>query len=152
MDLPGVVAARRWSRGRRAAISALLVAATIGAAALADSLFYLRPIAAEKFWIAALRLGVTPLQEEAIFRLRNHPTPGTAVALVAYVRDRSRIAELQLAARATETLCILSGRSFGTEFREQGRSHSWRAPGAQQWPEVLAQIEQWSEQSFGAGR
>ena len=151
MDVPGVAAPRRWSKGRRAGIAALLVVAAIGAAALADSVFYLRPIVAEKFWIAGLTLGVSPLQEEAIFRLRNHPTRGAAVALVSYIGRKSRSGDLKLAARATETLCILSGRTFGTESRQQGRQ-SWCAPSAEEWPDVLAQVEQWSERTFGAVR
>ena len=135
MDSPGVGAPRRWSRGKRAGITVMLVVATLVVVAVADSLFHLRPIAAEKFWIAGLGLGVTPLQEEAIFRLRNYPTRGAAVALVSYIGRKSRSGDLKLAARATETLSVLSGRRFGTSD-------------AGQWPEVLDQIDQWAERAL----
>jgi hypothetical protein len=125
MDSPGVGAPRRWSTGKRAGISVMLVVATLVAVA----------VAAEKFWIAGLGLGVTPLQEEAIFRLRNYPTRGAAVALVSYIGRKSRSGDLKLAARATETLSVLSGRRFGTSD-------------AGQWPEVLDQIDQWAERAL----
>jgi hypothetical protein len=139
MDTPGVAAARRWSRGKRAGVTVMLVVATLVAAALADLLFHLRPIAAEKFWIAGLTLGITPLQEKAIFELRTYPTRSAAVALVTYIRGKSRSGDLKLAGRATATLSALSGRSFGT-------------PDAGQWPEVLDQIDQWAERALGVPR
>jgi len=137
LDSPGVVAARRWSRGKRAGFTVLIVVATIGAAALADSIFYLRPIAAEKLWIAALKSGIAPLQEAATFRLRKYPTRDAAIALVSHIRGRVKAGDFGSAARATETLGILAGRS-------------WGSPQPNQWPEVLAQIDPWEERHFGA--
>ena len=145
----GVVAPRRWSRGK---IIALLAAATLGSALLADMLFFLRPIAAEKLWIAALSSGVTPLQEQAVFRLRNYPTRGAAVALVAHIRAGSRSGDFKRAARAIETLCILSGRSFGATFVQHSRTHSCGLPAESEVPDVLAQIDHWAERAFGARR
>jgi len=106
-------------------------------AVVADLLFHLRPIAAEKFWLAGLSFGTTPLQQAATFRLRNYPTRATAVALVAFIHAKSRAGDLKLAARATETLSVLTGRSFGTPLKEEG-----------QWPEVLRQIDLWAERAL----
>ena len=150
MDSPGAVAARRWSRGKRAGVAAIVVAAALLAGALADSLLHLRPIIAERLWIAALNFGVTPLQEEAVFRLRNYPTRPAAVALVRYIGARSRSGDLKSAGRATETLCILSGRSFGTSFREHARGHFWRAPEPGEWPDLLARIDEWAGRTLRA--
>jgi hypothetical protein len=113
-----------------------------------DLLFHLRPIAAEKFWLGGLRFGTAPLQEEATFRLRKYPTRDTAAALVAFIHANSRAGNLKQAARATETLCILAGRSFGTPFSEHARGHFWSAPQDAQWPEVLRQIDLWAERAL----
>ena len=139
MDSPGVVAARRWSSGKRAAIVALAVASTIGAAVIADALFHLRPVAAEKFWIGGLHFGTASLREEATFRLRNYPTRGAAMALVSHIRARVGAGDFRSAARATETLGILAGRS-------------WKSLEPGQWPDVLAQIDQWAERHLGEKR
>lgn len=153
MAAPGAVAARsRWSKWKRAGVTALVIAGIALAGVLADLLFHLRPIAAEKFWLAALSFGVTPLQEEATFRLRNYPTRGTAEGLVAYIHAKSRAGDHKLAARAAETLCILSGRSFGTAFNEHARGHFWRSPEDAQWPEVLKQIDLWAERALAVSR
>ena len=136
IDSPGSVAARRWSRGK---IAAVVVASAIGAAALADALFHLHPIAVEKFWVAGLYSGIAPLQEAAVFRLRNYPTRAAAVALVSHIRARVRAADFGSATRAADTLAVLAGRS-------------WKNVQPAQWPEVLAQIEQWAERQFGAQR
>ena len=152
MDSPGAISARRWSRGKRAGAFALIVAAGIVAGALADSLFHLRPIAAEKFWIAVLRFGVTPLREEAVFRLRNYPTRAVAAALVSDIHRSVGAGDWKAAARAAETLCVLSGRSFGTSFQERPRGHSWKAPAPGEWPEVLARIDEWAGRSLRVAR
>ena len=136
MDSPGDVAARRWSRGR---IAAVVVASAIGAGAISDALFHLRPIVVEKFWVAGLYSGIPPLQDAAILRLRNYPTRDAAVALVSHIRGRVRAGDLRSAARATETLGLLAGRS-------------WKSPGAGEWPDLLAQIDQWAERHLGAKR
>jgi hypothetical protein len=151
MASPGAVGTgNRWSKRKRARVTALVIAAVVVGGVLADLLFHLRPVAAESFWLAGLRFGVSPLQEEATFRLRNYPTRSTAAGLVAYIHARSRAGDVKLAARATETLCILSGRSFGTTFTEHARGHFWRSPEDAQWPEVLKQIDLWSERALGA--
>lgn len=139
MHSPGSVAAPRWSRGKRAGIVSLVVASAIGAGAIMDALFHLRPIAVEKFWVGGLYSGIPPLQDAAIFRLRNYPTRDAAIALVAHIRSRVRAGDLRSAARATETLGILAGRS-------------WKSTEPGQWPDVLAQIDQWAERHFGAQR
>ena len=149
MASPGA-ATGRWSKWKRGGITAIAIAAAVAGATAADLLFHLRPIAAEKFWIAGLRFGVTPLQEEATFRLRNYPTRGAALALVAHINAAVRAGDLKLAARATETLCILTGRSFGTAFKEHARSHFWSNPEGGQWPGVLEQMNHWAERTLGA--
>ena len=136
MDSPGSAAARPWSRGK---LAALIVATAIGAGAIADALFHLRPIAVEKFWVAGLYSGITPLQDAAVFRLRNYPTRDAAVALVSHIRARVRASDFGSATRATDTLAILAGRS-------------WKNVQPGQWPEVLTQIDQWAERHFGAQR
>lgn len=112
-----------------------MVASAIGAGAIADTLFHLRPIAVEKFWVAGLYSGITPLQEAAVFRLRNYPTRDAAVALVSHIRARVRAGDLASAARAAETLSILAGRS-------------WKSVE----PEILEQIDRWAERHFGGQR
>ncbi|MGH8674421.1 MAG: hypothetical protein ACREVG_08940 [Burkholderiales bacterium] len=147
MTQPGAVAARsRWPKWKRIGAAALVVAV---AAVAADLLFHLRPIVAEKFWLVSLHSGVASLQEDAILRLRQHPTRSVAVSLVSFIDAKSRTGDAKSAARATETLCILSGRSFGTAFAEHARGHSWTAPQDAQWPEVLAQIDLWATGTLG---
>ena len=136
MDLPGVVAPRRWSRRK---VIVVLVATMLVAAVLGDLLFFLRPVVAEKFWIGGLHSGIAPLREAATFRLRNYPTRGAAVALVSHIHARVRAGDFKSAARATETLGILAGRS-------------WKSLEPGQWPDVLAQIDQWAERNLGARR
>jgi hypothetical protein len=149
MASPGAIAAGgRWSKWKRAGVAALVIAGVALGAVVVDLLFHLRPIAAEKFWLAGLRFGMTPLQEEATFRLRNYPTRDSAAALVAFIHAKSRAGDLKLAARATETLCILTGRSFGAPFSEHARGHFWSAPQDAQWPDVLRQIDLWAERAL----
>jgi hypothetical protein len=149
MAAPGAVAAHgRWSKWKRAGVTGLVIAGLALGGVVADLLFHLRPIAAEKFWLAGLRFGMTPLQEEATFRLRNYPTRDAAAALVAFIHARSRAGDLKLAARATETLCILTGRRFGTPFKEHASGHFWSSPEEGQWPEVLRQIDLWAERAL----
>jgi hypothetical protein len=152
MSSPGAVSLRgRWSKWKRAGVTGLVIAGLALGAVAADLLFYLRPIAADKFWLGGLRFGMTPLQEEATFRLRNYPTRDTAAALVAFIHAKSRAGDLKLAARAAETLCILTGRSFGTPFKEHARGHFWN-PEEVQWPEVLKQIDLWAERALTGAR
>jgi len=153
MGSPGAVGTgSRWSKWRRTGVTALVIAGVAVGVVVADLLFHLGPVAAEKFWLVGLSFGVTPLQEEATFRLRSYPTRSSAAELVAYIHAKSRAGDFKLAARATETLCILSGRSFGTAFAERTHGHFWRSPEDAQWPEVLKQIDLWSERALGASR
>ena len=149
MASPGAIAAGgRWSKWKRAGVTALVIAGVVIGAVVADLLFHLRPIAAEKFWLAGLSFGTKALQEEATFRLRNYPTRHAAASLVAFIHAKSRAGDLKLAARATETLCILTGRTFGTPFREPARGHIWSRPHEVDWPEVLRQIDLWAERAL----
>lgn len=149
MASPDAIAARgRWSTWKRAGVTVLVIAGLALGAVVADLLFHLRPIAAEKFWLAGLSFGTMPLQDEATFRLRKYPTRAAAAALVAFIHAKSRAGDLKLAARATETLCILTGRSFGTQFKEHARGHFWSRPEEGQWPEVLKQIDLWAERAL----
>ena len=148
MAAPGAIAPP--SKWKRAGLTVLAITGAIAGLAAADLLFHLRPLAAEQFWRAGLISGLTPLQEQAAFRLRNYPTRGTAAALVVYINARARAGDFQLASRAAETLCVLSGRSFGTSFTEHAKGHFWRSPEQSQWPDVLAEINQWAERALGA--
>ena len=148
---PGAAAASgRWSKWKRAGVKALVVAGAAAAVVAADALFHLQPIAAERFWLAGLASGITPLQEEGLGRLRAYPTHSTAVSLVSFIKDKNRAGDLRMAGRATETLCILAGRSFGTGFSELARGHAWSSPQEGQWPEVLQQIDSWAVSALGA--
>ena len=133
---------------KRAGVTALVIAAVAIGAVVADLLFHLRPVAAEKFWLAGLSFGTKALQEEATFRLRKYPTRATAAALVAFIHARSRAGDLKLAARATETLSILTGRSFGVPLKDPARGHAWSRPEEVQWPEVLNQIDLGAERAL----
>ena len=133
---------------KRAGVTALVIAGVAIGAVVADLLFHLRPIAAEKLWLAGLSFGTKALQEEATFRLRNYPTRHAAASLVAFIHAKSSTGELKLAARAAETLCTLTGRSFGTPFKEPARGHIWSRPDEVDWPEVLRQIDLWAERAL----
>lgn len=149
MASPGAIAASgRWSNWKRAGVTTLVIAGAAIGALLADVLFHIRPIAAEKFWLAGLSFGTKSLQEEATFRLRNYPTRDAATSLVAYIHAKSRAGDLKLAARAAETLCILTGRTFGAPLQEPARGHIWRRPDEVDWPEVLRQIDLWAERAL----
>lgn len=135
--------------------------------------FKLAPIAAEKLLIAALFSKVPPVQRVAIKALRDYPTKHAAVALVAFInlknlqevedpkkpwtpeeqarRRERRVRDLALAERATETLCLLTGQSFGTYFKREPYGYSWGSLREDKWPTVLWQIDAWAVQTFGTG-
>jgi len=172
MSQPGAVtASNRWSKLKVAGAAALVLAVATGLGAAADQLFHLRPIAAEKFWIAGLVSNIAPVQEAAIRRLRDYPTRHAAVSLVIFINVKNlhrlpdpgrtetaeerarrlakRAYDLKLAERATETLCLLSGRSFGTDFRPDPRSHFWGRLAEDRWPGVLEEINLWAARALG---
>ncbi len=133
----------------------------------------LTPIVAEKLLIAALYSKVPPVQRVAIQALRNYPTKHSAIALIVFInlknlqemedpkkpwtpeekerRRQQRIRDLQLAERATETLCLLTGQSFGTYFKLEKYGHSWGSLGEDKWPTVLWQIDTWAVHTFATG-
>ncbi|MBI4842083.1 MAG: zinc-ribbon domain-containing protein [candidate division NC10 bacterium] len=135
--------------------------------------FKLAPIAAEKLLIAALFSKVPPVQRVAIKALRDHPTKHAAIALVAFInlknlqevedpkkpwtpeekarRRERRVRDLALAERATETLCLLTGQSFGTYFKREPYGYSWGSLREDKWPTVLRQVDAWALQTFGTG-
>jgi len=139
--------------------------------AVADQLYHLGPIVAEKFWIAGLISNIAPMQEAAIRGLRDHPTRQAAVSLVIFIniknlhrgpdpgrtetaeeknkRLAARARDLKLAERATETLCLLSGRSFGTDFRKDQRGHFRGSLAEDRWAEVLGEINLWAARALG---
>jgi len=172
MSQPGAIAASdRWSRLKAAGVAALVMAVATVLGAVADQLYHLRPIVAEKFWIAGLASNIAPVQEAAIRRLREHPTRGAAIALVVFINARNlhrapgpgqvesteersmrlavRARDLKLAERATETLCLLSGHSFGTEFRKDERGHFRGSLAEDRWPGVLEEINLWAARALG---
>lgn len=172
MSQPGAVAATdRWSTPKLIGTAALFIAIAAVLGAAADLLFHLRPIVAEKFWIAGLMSGIAPVQEAAILRLRDHPTRHAAASLVVFIniknlhrvpdpdqtetaeeknkRLATRARDLKLAERAAETLCLLSGRSFGTDFRQDQRGHFWVSLAEDRWPGVLGEINLWAARALG---
>lgn len=130
-------------KAKRAVAVALTVVATGAAVAAADALFHLRPVAAELWWRTALAAPVPALQREAIVALKKHATRGTAIALVDFINARSRAGDLEPAVRAAETLCVLSGRSFGSWFANCRAGRDWAKHAGDAWPEVLERINAW---------
>ena len=160
-------------RSRRKVLAVVAVAACVAAAAAAAwmSVFKLTPIVTEKLLIAALFSKVPPVQQVAIRALRDYPTKHTAVALVLFINLKNlqvvpdpknpetpeqkarrlavRARDLKLAERATETLCLLAGQSFGTYFTLERYGHSWGSLSEERWPRVLRQIDGWALQTLG---
>ncbi|HEX9901073.1 MAG TPA: hypothetical protein VGC81_17730 [Candidatus Methylomirabilis sp.] len=136
-------------------------------------MFKLTPIVAEKLLIVALFSKVPPVQRAAIQALRDYPTKHAAIALVLFInlknlqevedpkkpwtpeekaqKRQERVRDLKLAERATETLCLLTGQSFGTYFTLEKYGHSWGSLSEERWPTVLWQIDTWAVQAFGPG-
>ena len=130
-------------KAKRAVTVALAVVIAGAAAAAADALFYLRPVVAESGWRIALAVPFPALQREAIGALRKHPTRGAATALVDFINERSRAGDLEPAVRAAETLCVLSGRSFGSWFANCNAGRDWAKQAGEAWPDVLERINAW---------
>jgi len=128
---------------KRAVVGVLAIAGAVAGLALLDAFFYLRPIVAESCWRAALATPIEPLQYEAIRALRKHPTGDAALALVEFINAKSRTGDLEPAVRAAETLCALSGRSFGGWFANCSAGRDW-ARHAEQWPDMLERINAWA--------
>ena len=135
--------------------------------------FKLTPIVTEKLLIVALFSRVPPVQRVAIKTLQGYPTKHAAIALVAFInlknlqevedpkkpwtpeekaqKRQERLRDLKLAERATETLCLLTGQSFGTYFTLEKYGHSWGSLSEDKWPTVLWQIDGWAVQIFASG-
>lgn len=135
--------------------------------------FKLTPIIAEKLLIAALFSKVPSVQRVAIQALRDYPTRNTAIALVLFInlknlqemedpkkpwtpeeearKHQQRLRDLMLAERAVETLCLLTGQSFGTYFKLEKNGYSWGSLGEDKWPTVLWNIDTWAVQTFATG-
>jgi hypothetical protein len=162
-------------RGRRellAAACAMACAAVVLGVAWMYA-FRVPSIAAEKLLIVALFSRVPTVQRVAIRALRDYPTKHAAIALVAFInlknlqevpdpkkpetaedkarRREQRVRDLKLAERAAETLCLLTGQSFGTYFKLEPYGHSWGSLSEGKWPTVLFQIDSWALQTLGAG-
>lgn len=149
MNQPGAVGqSGRRSKSKRIGMTLLAVAVSAVALVAADLLFHLRPIVAEKFWLATLESGIGPLQEQAVRNLREHPTRAVASSLVTFINDKSRSGDFKLARHATGTLCVLTGRTFGADCAKGSRDPTVQA----EWPEVLTQINLWAERAPGIGR
>lgn len=143
-------------------IGAVLAGTVLGAA------WKLSPSLREKALIAGVFCGVKPVQESAIGALREYPTKTVALALIAFInaknlqrapsekdtpeqrqaRLRKRQADLALAERALETLCLLSGESFGTHFELTSSGHSWGSLDEERWGTALAQANLWAMNKF----
>jgi hypothetical protein len=134
------------------AIAVALAVVTMGAAVVvADALFFLRPVAAELGWRTALAIPVPALQRQAIRALKKHATRGAAIALVEFIDERSRAGDLELAVGAAETLCVLSGRSFGSWFADCSAGRNWAKHAGEAWPDVLERINAWRAGALGRG-
>ena len=163
------------ARARRKLLAAVGALAGGAVVLVASSIyaFKLAPIAAEKLLIGALFSKVPPVQRVAIKALREFPTKHAAIALVAFInlknlqemedpkkpwtpeekarRRERRVRDLALAERATETLCLLTGQSFGTYFKREPYGYSWGSLSEDKWPTVLRQVDAWALQTFGTG-
>lgn len=170
------------AQGKSPASSAqqqLLIAACalVGAAVLLAGVWIyasrLPTIVAEKALIVALFSKVPPVQVAAIHLLRDYPTRHAATALVVFInlknlqelpdpkketpadrakRREQRRRDLKLAERATQTLCLLTGQSFGTYFKLEPYGHSWAGLSEEQWPAVLGHVNTWAAESLGGIR
>jgi hypothetical protein len=129
------------------------------------------PIVKEKLWIAALYSRIPPVQKVAIRALRSYPTKHAATSLVLFINLKNlqyvpdpkkpetpeekarrlavRKRDLKLAEQAAETLCLLTGQSFGTYFALERYGHSWGSLSEEKWPAVLRQIDGWALQALG---
>lgn len=168
-----VATARPRTRTRRKVLAAV-GAAALGVMVLGATWMYvlkLTPVVTEKLLIVALYSRVPPVQRVAIKALRDYPTKHAAIALVAFINlknlqevpdpkksetpdDKARRLEqrkrdLELAERATLTLCLLTGQSFGTYFKLERSGYSWGSLSEDKWPTVLWQIDTWALRIFG---
>jgi len=137
------------------------------------TVFKLTPIVTEKLLIVALFSKVPPVQRVAIKVLQDYPTKHVAIALVAFInlknlqevedpkkpwtpeekaqKRQQRLRDLKLAERATESLCLLTGQSFGTYFTLEKYGYSWGSLSEDKWPTVLWQVDTWALQAFATG-
>ena len=133
----------RGMKAKRAVVVAIAVVVSVATLAVADALFYLRPIAAEMAWRTALAVPTPAVQAKAIGALRKHATRESAIALVEFINARSRAGDLEPAVRATETLCVLTGRSFNSWFSNCSAGRNWAKHAGEAWPDVLERINAW---------
>jgi hypothetical protein len=162
---------RRHRRGWPIIVGVLCGLMLLGGAWM--HVFKLTPIVAEKLLIAALFSKVPPVQRVAIQALRDYPTRHAAIALVLFInlknlqemedpkrpwtpeekaqKRQQHLRDLKLAERATETLCLLTGQSFGTYFKLEKYGHSWGSLSEDKWPTVLWNVDTWAVQAFGRG-
>lgn len=161
------------ARRKLVVVGCALACSAVALGAAGVYAFKLSPIVAEKLLIAALFSKVPPVQRVAIRALRDFPTKHAAIALVAFInlknlqemedpkkpwtpeekarRRERRVRDLALAERATETLCLLTGQSFGTYFKREPYGYSWGSLREDKWLTVLWQIDRWALQTFGPG-
>jgi hypothetical protein len=139
-------------KAKRVVGFALAIVAAAAVLVGADALLFLRPVIAECWWRAALAAPVPELQRAAIRGLRSHATREAALALADFVDARSREGDVELAVRAAETLCLLSGRSFGSWFANCSAGRDWPKHAGDRWPEVVEQINAWRASAFGEPR
>lgn len=162
----------------RAAIVVLGIIAVLSGPVLFAA-WKLSPTLRERALIAGMFCGVKPVQEASARALRGYPTKAVALSLVAFVNVqnlqrvpgeketpaqrqslmRKHRAGLALADRALETLCLLSGESFGTHFELTASGHSWGSLDGDDWARALPQVNMWAMSklsgdalaAFGAG-
>jgi len=159
------------SRRKVLAVTGAVVCGAVVLGAAWMSVFQVTPIVKEKVLIAALFSKIPPVQMVAIRALRDYPTRHVAVSLVLFInlknlqwvpdpqkpvtpeervrRREVRRRDLKLAERATETLCLLTGESFGTYFKLEKYAHSWGSLSEEKWAIVLRQIDAWALQTLG---
>ena len=159
------------SRRRLPAVIGAVAFGAVVVVAVWMSVFKVTPLVEEKLLIAALFSKVPPVQRVAVRALREYPTKHAAVALVLFInlknlqrvpdpkkpetpeelarRQEIRARDLALAERATETLCLLTGHSFGTYFKLEPYGHSWGSLNEDKWPSVLQHIDAWALETFG---
>jgi len=109
------------------------------------------------------------IQRKIVYKLRKYPTRQTALTLAAFINAKNMMVvpenpdeeteeekmerleqlkkDLKLAARALESLCVLTGKSFGTSFERYGpnnREYRWASIPGSKWRDILGQINNWA--------
>ncbi len=159
-------------KSRKKAIigSVIIFVAVLVASAFAVNFIYRPlPFVFETVLELGLFLDNDDIQRKIVYKLRKYPTRQTALTLVAIINAKNMMVvpenpdeeteeekmerleqlkkDLKLAARALESLCVLTGKSFGTSFERYGpnnREYRWASIPGSKWRDILGQINNWA--------